>query len=51
MLNIYLRLSIAVGILILSSFLTACHTVPVTGRAALSMASEDEVIKMSAEAF
>ncbi len=51
MLNINLRLSIALGILILSSLLTACHTVPVTGRAALSMASEDELIKMSAEAF
>lgn len=41
----------AIGILVLSFLTAACHTVPINGRAALSMASEDGVIKKSTEAF
>lgn len=51
MLNTYLRLCTTGGLLLLSYFMNACHSVPVTGRSALNMASEEEVIKMSAEAF
>ena len=35
----------------LSLLIAAYHTIPVTGRAVLSIASEDEVIKKITEAF
>ena len=49
--NTIVRLSIIGGLLFLSILITACHTVPVTGRAALNMASDEEVIRLSDEAF
>jgi len=51
MLNNKLRLRITGGLILLLFLMSACSTVPVTGRVALDMVSDEEVIKMSAEAF